>query len=226
MASTSTAPSLIGAVEPAISNTPVGSHAREVPDSRSVEARLIWRCPKLEDGPDQLSSRRRDSPAQRCPLWRSGQVTGRFVACLVFFSVRFSFNDLPDFLDWCWRGDLSATSVCSSFGGWFGDGSSVRRSVVVGGRFLGRAVLDVFDVTPRPLARTGSMLETRGEQMLVATNSRFSHPGRGQADGPGCRPSAVLRARPCRTAYRSGSARTPPTASRRAAPRRCRSCRP
>jgi hypothetical protein len=35
------------------------------------------------------------------------QVMGRLVACLTFFSIRFSFNDFPDFLDWCWRGDLS-----------------------------------------------------------------------------------------------------------------------
>jgi hypothetical protein len=34
------------------------------------------------------------------------------VACLAFFSLRFSFNDFPDFFDWCWRGDLSAIS-CS-----------------------------------------------------------------------------------------------------------------
>jgi hypothetical protein len=34
------------------------------------------------------------------------------VACLAFLSLRFSFNDFPDFFDWCWRGDLSAIS-CS-----------------------------------------------------------------------------------------------------------------
>lgn len=27
---------------------------------------------------------------------------------LAFFSARFSFSVLPAFLDWCWRGDLSA----------------------------------------------------------------------------------------------------------------------
>jgi hypothetical protein len=40
-------------------------------------------------------------------------VMGRLVACLAFFSIRFSFSDFPDFLDWCWRGDLSAIN-CSS----------------------------------------------------------------------------------------------------------------
>ncbi len=46
---------------------------------------------------------------------------GRLVACLAFFSSRFSFNDLPDFFDWCWRGDLSAIG-CSFGGSWHGRG--------------------------------------------------------------------------------------------------------
>jgi hypothetical protein len=57
---------------------------------------------------------------------------------LPFFSVRFSFSDLPDFFDWCWRGDLSATVVCSSSGGF-----------VVAGPRRGRRAGGSTDLRPR-----------------------------------------------------------------------------
>ena len=45
-------------------------------------------------------------------VWVVAYLLGRWVACLAFLSLRFSFNDFPDFFDWCWRGDLSAIN-CS-----------------------------------------------------------------------------------------------------------------
>jgi hypothetical protein len=44
----------------------------------------------------------------------AAQDTARFLACFAFFSPRFSFKVLPDFFDWCWRGDLSAICCSSS----------------------------------------------------------------------------------------------------------------
>jgi hypothetical protein len=38
------------------------------------------------------------------------------MACFAFFSPRFSFSDLPDFFDRCWRGDLSAMACSFRWG--------------------------------------------------------------------------------------------------------------
>jgi hypothetical protein len=41
---------------------------------------------------------------------------------LAFFSPRFPFRVLPDFFDWCWRGDLSA--ILSSSHWWIVAGTA------------------------------------------------------------------------------------------------------
>jgi hypothetical protein len=64
---------------------------------------------KFIDHPEQVEQ---IVVGHRVTVMVDGHELGRLDACFAFFWLRFSFSVLPDFFDWCWRGDLSAIS-CS-----------------------------------------------------------------------------------------------------------------
>jgi hypothetical protein len=96
-------------------------------------------------------------------VWAVAHLLGRWVACLAFFSLRFSFNDFPDFFDWCWRGDLSAISC--SLRWWMVSGRRccspdeiVNRTEFVR---LSSALKGTNWSSPAPTGANGSMLPLR-----------------------------------------------------------------
>ena len=108
----------VGPTEPPADGPAVKRVGPFTPDHPQHRQQILIRH---QDALPIAAHQRRSRRARRCRLrvterkHRSstrramrGHEPARLTACFAFFSPRFSFSDLPDFFDSCWRGDLSA----------------------------------------------------------------------------------------------------------------------